>query len=141
MDLKDVTVFIVDDDDSFLRSLRRLISVSGFRTMAFGSAQEFLDSRNYLSKGVLILDVRMPEMGGLDLQKRLAELGADMPIIFVSAHKDTYTRQKALEAGAFDFIIKPFEEQTLVTSIKKTLSSDSSSKELFITKEQGGKES
>ena len=115
MDFKDITIFIVDDDDSFRRSLRRLISVAGFRTMAFGSAQEFLDSRNYLSKGVLILDVRMPEMGGLDLKKRLADLGADMPIIFMSAHKDTYARQKALEADAFDFIIKPFEEQTLVT--------------------------
>ena len=129
MDLKDITVFIVDDDDSFLRSLRRLISVAGFRTMAFGSAQEFLDSRNYLSNGVLILDVRMPEMGGLDLQKRLADLGSDMPIIFMSAHKDTYARQKALEADAFDFIIKPFEEQTLVTSIKKALSSNLSSRE------------
>ena len=129
MNLKDITVFIVDDDDSFLRSLRRLISVAGFRTMAFGSAQEFLDSRNYLSNGVLILDVRMPEMGGLDLQKRLADLGADMPIIFMSAHKDTYARQKALEADAFDFIIKPFEEQTLVTSIKKALSSNLSSRE------------
>jgi len=97
--------------------------------MAFGSAQEFLDSRNYLSKGVLILDVRMPEMGGLDLQKRLADLGADIPIIFMSAHIDTYARQKALEAGAFDFIMKPFEEQTLVTSIKKALSSNLSSRD------------
>ena len=129
MDLKDITIFIVDDDDSFRRSLRRLISVAGFRTMAFGSAQEFLDSRNYLSNGVLILDVRMPEMGGLDLQKRLADLGADIPIIFMSAHIDTYARQKALEAGAFDFIMKPFEEQTLVTSIKKTLSSNLSLRE------------
>ena len=129
MDFKDITIFIVDDDDSFRRSLRRLISVAGFRTMAFGSAQEFLDSRNYLSNGVLILDVRMPEMGGLDLQKRLADLGADMPIIFMSAHIDTYARQKALEAGAFDFIMKPFEEQTLVTSIKKALSSNLSSRE------------
>lgn len=129
MDFKDITIFIVDDDDSFRRSLRRLISVAGFRTMAFGSAQEFLDSRNYLSNGVLILDVRMPEMGGLDLQKRLADLGADIPIIFMSAHIDTYARQKALEAGAFDFIMKPFEEQTLVTSIKKALSSNLSSRE------------
>ena len=128
MDFKDITIFIVDDDDSFRRSLRRLISVAGFRTMAFGSAQEFLDSRNYLSNGVLILDVRMPEMGGLDLQKRLADLGADIPIIFMSAHIDTYARQKALEAGAFDFIMKPFEEQTLVTSIKKALSSNLSSR-------------
>ena len=129
MDLKDITIFIVDDDGSFRRSLRRLISVAGFRTMAFGSAQEFLDSRNYLSNGVLILDVRMPEMGGLDLQKRLADLGADIPIIFMSAHIDTYARQKALEAGAFDFIMKPFEEQTLVTSIKKALSSNLSSRD------------
>ena len=129
LDFKEVTIFIVDDDDSFRRSLRRLISVVGFRTMAFGSAQEFLDSRNYLSNGVLILDVRMPEMGGLDLQKRLTDLGADMPIIFMSAYKDTYARQKALEAGAFDFIIKPFEEQTLMISIKKTLSSNLSSRE------------
>ena len=129
MDLKDVTVFIVDDDDSFLRSIKRLTSVAGFRTMTFGSAQEFLDSRNHLSNGVLILDVRMPEMGGLDLQKRLANLGADIPIIFMSAHIDTYARQKALEAGAFDFIMKPFEEQTLVTSIKKALSSNLSSRE------------
>jgi len=129
LDFKDITIFIVDDDDSFRRSLRRLISVAGFRTMAFGSAQEFLDSRNYLSNGVLILDVRMPEMGGLDLQKRLADLGADIPIIFMSAHIDTYARQKALEAGAFDFIMKPFEEQTLVTSIKKALSSNLSSRD------------
>ena len=134
MDFKDITIFIVDDDDSFRRSLRRLISVAGFRTMAFGSAQEFLDSRNYLSNGVLILDVRMPEMGGLDLQKRLADLGADIPIIFMSAHIDTYARQKALEAGAFDFIMKPFEEQTLVTSIKKALSSNLSLREKIVSK-------
>jgi FixJ family two-component response regulator len=90
------------------------------------------DSRQWHSDrriGILILDVRMPQMSGLELQKRLPDLGSDMPIIFITAHKDIQTRQKALEAGAVDFLLKPFEEQTLLKSINKTLRSYSSSKE------------
>jgi two-component system, LuxR family, response regulator FixJ len=129
MDPKDITVFIVDDDDSVRRSLKRLIKVAGFRTKAFGSAREFIESGHHLSTGILILDVRMPEMSGLELQKHLAGLDSDMPIIFITAHRDSQARKKALEAGAVDFLLKPFEEQTMLNAVKKAISRYSLPKE------------
>jgi FixJ family two-component response regulator len=128
LDQKDTTVFIVDDDESVRRALKRLIKVAGFKAKAFGSAQEFIDSGHYQSAGVLVLDVRMPGMSGLDLQKYLANSGSDIPIIFITAHEDSQARHMALESGAIEFIKKPFEDQTLLDAIQWALSSYSSSK-------------
>ena len=122
MDQKDITVFIVDDDASVRRALKRLIKVAGFKAKTFGSAREFIDSGQYQRVGVLVLDVRMPGMSGLELQKYLAASGSDMPVIFITAHEDTRARRKALEAGAIDFLKKPFEDQILLDAVQRALS-------------------
>lgn len=129
MNQKDITVFIVDDDESVRRALKRLIKVDGFKAKTFGSAQDFIDSGHYNSTGVLVLDVRMPGMGGLELQKYLTDSGSDMPVIFITAHEDIRARRMALEAGAIDFLKKPFGNQALIDAIQRALSSYSSSEE------------
>jgi len=122
LDQKDITVFILDDDASVRKALKRLIKVAGFKAKTFGSAREFIDSGHYQSAGVLVLDVRMPGMSGLELQKYLTDSGSAMPVIFITAHEDIQARRKALEAGAIDFIKKPFEDQTLLDGIQMALS-------------------
>ena len=126
MDQKDTTVFVVDDDESVRRALKRLIKVAGFKAKTFGSAREFIDSGHYQSAGVLVLDVRMPGMSGLELQKYLTNSGSDIPIIFITAHDDSQARHMALEANAIDFLKKPFEDQTLLDAIQRALNSYSS---------------
>lgn len=122
MNQKDTTIFIIDDDASIRRAVKRLIKVSGFKAETFGSAREFIDSEHYQRVGVLVLDVRMPGMSGLELQKYLADSGSDMPVIFITAHEDTRARRKALEAGAIDFLKKPFEDQMLLDAVQRALS-------------------
>jgi FixJ family two-component response regulator len=121
LDQKDITVFIVDDDASVRRALKRLIKVAGFKAKTFGSAREFINSGHYQSAGVLVLDVRMPGMSGLELQKYLADNGSDMPIIFITAHEDIQASRMALEAGAIEFLKKPFEDQALLEGIQRAL--------------------
>ena len=128
LDQKDITVFIVDDDESVRRALKRLIKVAGFKAQTFGSARQFIDSGHYQSAGVLVLDVRMPEMSGLELQKHLIDSGSDMAIIFITAHQDIQARRMALEAGAIDFLKKPFEEQSLLDAVQLALSNYASLK-------------
>ena len=126
MDQKDTTVFVVDDDESVRRALKRLIKVAGFKAKTSGSAREFIDSGHYQSTGFLVLDVRMPGMSGLELQKYLTNSGSDIPIIFITAHDDSQARHMALEANAIDFLKKPFEDQTLLDAIQRALNSYSS---------------
>jgi FixJ family two-component response regulator len=121
LDQKDITIFIVDDDASVRRALKRLIKASGYKAKTFGSAREFIDSGHYQSAGVLVLDVRMPGMNGLELQKYLSDSGSDMPIIFITAHEDSQASRKALEAGAIEFLKKPFEDQALLEGIQRAL--------------------
>ena len=128
MDQKDIIVFVVDDDASVRRALKRLIKVMRFKAKTFASAREFIDSGHFQDTGVLVLDVRMPKMSGLELQKYLADSGSDMPVIFITAHEDIQARRKALEAGAIEFLKKPIEEQILLDGIQRTLSSYSSLK-------------
>jgi FixJ family two-component response regulator len=111
--------FIVDGDASVRRALKRFIKVSEFKAKTFGSAREFIDSGHYQSTGVLVLDVRMPGMSGLELQKYLTDSGSDMPIIFITAHEDTQARHMALEAGAIDFLKKPLKDQILLDAIQR----------------------
>ena len=122
------TIFIVDDDQSVRKALNRLIKVAGFNAKAFGSAREFIDSGQYRNRDVLVLDVRMPGMSGLELQKYLKDSGSDIPVIFITAHDDTRARHAALEAGAIDILKKPFGDQMLIDAIQRALNRCSSVK-------------
>ena len=122
MDQKDIAIYIVDDDESVCRALKRLIKVAGFTAKTFGSALEFIDSGCYQSAGVLVLDVRMPGMSGLELQKHLTDVSSNIPIIFISAYEDIQARNMALEAGAIAFLKKPVEDQTLLDAIQEAFS-------------------
>ena len=115
-------VFVIDDDESVCRALRRLMKSVGFSVRTFTSAKDFLSQGCQNVLGCLVLDVRMPEMGGLEVQKRLVDSGSRMPIIFISAHEDLSTREQGLRTGAIAFLKKPFEDQVLIEKINSVLS-------------------
>jgi len=114
-------VFVVDDDESVCKALRRLMKSAGYNVRTFTSANDFLNQGCQSLPGCLILDVRMPGMGGFELQERLAESGSKMPIIFMSAHEDISTREQGLRAGAIAFLKKPFEDYVLIEKVDLAL--------------------
>ena len=114
-------IAIVDDDDSLRKSLDNLIRSVGFRTQSFASAEAFLRSNHIPDTTCLILDVRMPGMSGLELQRQLGAANWHIPIIFISAHADDDARARALAAGAVDFLYKPFHEEALLNAIDTAL--------------------
>ncbi|SRR6266478_413136 len=114
-------VSIVDDDISVRRSTRRLLCSSGLRAEAFASAEEFLQSERVAETACLILDVRMPGMDGLEVQRRLAETGRRIPIIFLSARASEEEESRALRAGAADFLRKPVSKEALLQAIRDVL--------------------
>lgn len=119
-------ISIVDDDESVRESLQGLIRSVGFAVKLFASANEYLVSA-YLGKtDCLVLDVRMPKMNGLDLQRQLAINHKEIPVIFITAHGDIEERSRALKAGAVDYLLKPFSEEALLTAIGTALSSNCS---------------
>src|ERR1700739_2487656 len=111
---QDIVISIVDDDISVRRSTRRLLLSSGYRAETFGSAEEFLDSKSATKPACLILDLRMPGMSGLELQRRLAQNGNGIPIIFLSAHASEEDERSALRAGAVRFLRKPISKEALL---------------------------
>lgn len=113
------TIMVVDDDASIRKALNRLLRSAGLRAQAFASAREFLDQSDPEECQILVLDVRMPGMTGLALQKKLVDTGRDIPIIFISAHEDKKTKASALAAGAVAFLYKPFDEKVLLEEIQK----------------------
>jgi FixJ family two-component response regulator len=115
------TVFIVDDDPSVRKSLYRLLSVSGFKVETFTSAQEFLQADRSYFPGCLILDVRLPGLDGLELQKVLAERGPAPPIVFITGHGDIPMSVRAMKAGAIDFLSKPFSEEALLKAVEQAI--------------------
>jgi len=117
-------VFVIDDDPSMRESLKNLIRSVGLRAEAFGSADEFLGSKRLHGPGCLVLDVRMPGMSGLDLQKRMVEAGTDIPIIFLTGHADIPMSVQAMKAGAVEFLTKPVREQDLLDAIQQALERD-----------------
>ena len=118
---EDIVISIVDDDISVRRSTRRLLRSSGFHTEAFASAEEFLNSSHLSDTNCLILDVRMPGMNGLELQRRLAASHRSIPVIFITAHGDEEARVRALNGGAVEYLLKPFSEDALLKGIDKAL--------------------
>jgi FixJ family two-component response regulator len=110
-------VFVVDDDISVRESLELLIRSAGWETAIFASAQEFLAHPRGFSPSCLILDVALPDLNGLDLQKRIAVDRVDMPIIFITGYGDVPTTVKAMKAGAVEFLTKPFGDDVLLSAI------------------------
>ena len=102
-------ISIVDDDDTVRAATESLVRSLGFETRAFASAETFLQSTSLPETRCLILDVQMPNMTGVELQVRLSELGFEIPIIFITAYPDEAIRQRAMEAGAVAFLLKPFD--------------------------------
>src|SRR5438132_5637773 len=117
----DLVVSIVDDDVSVRRSTRRLLRSSGFRAEAFASAEEFLDSKSAGEAACLILDLRMPGMNGLELQRRLSQNGNPVPIIFLSAQASEEDERSALRSGAVQFLRKPVSKEALLGAIRDAL--------------------
>jgi FixJ family two-component response regulator len=111
-------VAIVDDDISVRRSTRRLLGSSGLRAEAFASAEDFLQWERVAETGCLLLDVSMPGMDGLELQRRLAEIGRLIPIVFLSARASEEEERRALRAGAVSFLRKPVSKDVLLHAIR-----------------------
>jgi len=116
-----MTICVVDDNPSVCKALSRLIKSAGFKVKTYGSAQEFLNDDHSKSSDLLVLDVRMPGMNGLDLQNYLAASGHTIPIVFITAHEDDIVKTKAIAAGAVAFFQKPFDEKDLLGAIYKGL--------------------
>ena len=117
-------VFIIDDDASMRESLRNLIRSIGLRAELFASAQEFLRSKRPDVPGCLVLDVRLPGLSGLDLQRRTTEAGMEIPIIFITGYGDIPMSVRAMKAGAVEFLTKPFRDQDLLDAIQQALERD-----------------
>ena len=117
-------VFIVDDDEAVRSSLRLLLKSVGLVPSALASAREFLDKYDPAQPGCLVLDVRMPEMSGLELQEQLNLKGAVLPVIFITGHGDVPMAVEAMQAGACDFLQKPFRDQDLIDRIQRALDKD-----------------
>ena len=118
------TVFLVDDDPAVLRSLTALVKVVFPRAEAYGSATEFLAAYHPGRPGCLVLDVAMPGMNGLELQRKLAEEKVDLPVVFITGHGNVQMAVGAMQAGAVNFLEKPFREQELWDSVRRALDLD-----------------
>ncbi|MGC1458975.1 MAG: response regulator transcription factor [Steroidobacteraceae bacterium] len=118
------TVFVVDDDEGVRDSLRFLLKSVGLAIKALASAGEFLSSYDVNQPGCLVLDVRMPQMSGLELQQQLNIRGAMIPVIFITGHGDIPMAVEAMQHGAFDFLQKPFRDQDLIERLHKALAKD-----------------
>jgi len=117
-------IFVVDDDVAVRSSLRRLISSVGFAVEVFPSARAFLEAPRPAVPGCLVLDVRLPGLSGLDLQRELAATDAELPIIFLTGHGDIPMSVRAMKAGAVEFLTKPFREQELLDAIRSAIERD-----------------
>jgi FixJ family two-component response regulator len=117
-------ISVVDDDDSVRESLSSLIRSVGLGVKVFGSAEEFVSSDDLDKSDCLILDVRMPGMSGLELQRRLAVSHPQLPVVFITAHgSDEEVRSRALKDGAVDYLSKPLSEETVLRAVQAALSS------------------
>ncbi|MDH3713209.1 MAG: response regulator [Gammaproteobacteria bacterium] len=120
----EATVFVVDDDDAVRDSVMLLLKSAGLATEGYGDGQSFLDAVDAKRAGCIVLDVRMPGMSGLDLQKKLNELGSTLPIVFVTGHGDVPMAVEAMRAGAEEFLQKPFRDQDLLDRVHTALQRD-----------------
>jgi len=117
----DATVFVIDDDGRMRAAMQRLLKSVGLRAEAFASPQEFLRRKLPDGPSCLILDVRLPGMSGLDVQRKLTETGLQIPVIFITGHGDIPMTVKAMKSGAVEFLTKPFRDQDLLDAIQQAL--------------------
>jgi FixJ family two-component response regulator len=118
------TVYVVDDDAGVRRAAKELIETVGLRVETFASAQDFLETERHDAPGCLVLDVRLPGLSGLDLQRELRNTNNPVPIIFVTGHGDIPMSVQAMKAGAVEFLTKPFRDQQLLDSIAEAINRD-----------------
>lgn len=119
-------VYLVDDDEAVLDAIRMLLTSVDYEVEIFSNPQSFLEVASGISAGCLLLDVRMPGMSGLELQQQLRQRGIPVPIIFITGHGDVPMAVQAMQAGAFDFLQKPFRDQDLLDRIGEALALDQS---------------
>jgi FixJ family two-component response regulator len=119
-------VYIVDDDLSVRRSTERLIRSAGFKVLTFTSAREFLASPRPEGPACLVLDVRMPGLSGMELQRELTQSGIHIPIIFITGHGDIPMSVRAMKAGAVEFLTKPFRSRSLLEAVRAAIETDQS---------------
>ena len=117
-------VFVVDDDPSVRRAIKRLVESVGLQVEPLGSAQEFLQAKRPDAPSCLVLDIRLPGISGLEFQRELAYANIHIPIIFISAHGDIAMTVRAMKAGAVEFLTKPFRDQDLLDAIQQALQRD-----------------
>jgi FixJ family two-component response regulator len=123
------TVFIIDDDRGMRQAVQDLVESVGLRAESFATGGEFLARGRINNPSCLVLDVRLPQMSGLDFQRQLTEIGMQIPIIFITAHGDVPMSVKALKAGAVEFLTKPFRDQDLLDAIQQALQRDRAARE------------
>jgi FixJ family two-component response regulator len=120
----DPIVFVVDDDASVRDAVRKLLASVGLRVETFGSAHEFLNHKRPETPACLVLDVRLPDLGGLEFQRALGEANVNIPIIFITGHADVPMTVRAMKAGAVEFLTKPFRGQELLAAIQEAIAKD-----------------
>ena len=120
----DSVVFVVDDDPSVREAIKSLIKSVGLRVETFETAQQFLGSKRPEVPGCVVLDVRLPGLSGLDLQRRTGDAGIEIPIVFITGHGDIPMSVRAMKAGAVEFLTKPFRDQDLLDAIQQALERD-----------------
>lgn len=118
------TVFVVDDDPSVLKSFSRLFRSVGGQAETYGSPEEFLRHYDPAVPGCLVLDVAMPQVDGLELQRRLAAAGCPLPIVFITGHGDVRTSVRAMRAGALNFLVKPVDDEDLLNAVREAVETD-----------------
>ena len=123
------TVFIIDDDRGVRGSIVNLVESVGLRAESFATAQEFLDSKRTSGPSCLVLDVRLPQISGLDFQRQLTDACVQLPIIFITGHADVPMTVRAMKSGAVEFLTKPFRDQELLDAIQQALHRDRASRE------------
>jgi FixJ family two-component response regulator len=124
MTMPPVTVFVVDDDASVREGVGHLIRSVGLRPQLFAAAQDFLESPQPDAPACLILDIRVPGLGGVDCRRQLADAGIHIPIIFTTSHGDIQLSVRAMKAGAIDFLTKPLRDQDLLDAIQQAIERD-----------------
>lgn len=124
------TVFVIDDDPSVRRAIKRLVESVGLRVEALGSAKEFLATKLQEVPSCLILDVRLPGISGLELQRELIIAGVQIPVIFITSYGDIPMSVRAMKAGAIEFLPKPFRDQDLLDSVQLALERDKARRQL-----------
>ena len=123
------TVFVIDDDGGMRQAIQDLVESVGLRAEVFATGEEFLKKPRIADPCCLVLDVRLPQMSGLEFQQKLAELGVRVPVIFITAHGDIPMSVRALKSGAVEFLAKPFRDQDLLDAIQQALQRDRAARE------------